>query len=181
VVIVRALSCGALVALVGCANETFVAQGSADASEAGDATASVDAAADAGLAPGAIRCGKSACMPPGEACCLPESSDAGSLAAVFTNQNGTCVGADTCLPPSIALRCTTPSFCARQRPGSVCCVNHIDTRFTTTDCVDQADCDISGPHDILCDPGANDCPSHHPRCLTAEFTVRYDVFGVCVE
>jgi hypothetical protein len=184
VVIVRALSSGVLVALVGCANETFVAQGSSDAGDAGDAADAAqpsDAAPpDAGLPPGAIRCGKSVCTPPGEACCLPGTSDAGSLAAVFTNQDGTCVQADTCLPPSIALRCTTPSFCNRQKPGTVCCVSHGSDRFTTTDCVDAKLCDVAGPHDILCDPAANDCPAAYPRCTTAEFTVRYDVFGICV-
>jgi hypothetical protein len=174
------------VALGGCANETFVAQGVPDASEAGDA-AQTDAAmpdagrSDGGLPPNAIRCGKSTCTPPGDACCLPETSDAGSLAAVFKNQDGTCVQADTCLQPSIALRCTTPSFCARQKPGTVCCLSHLNDRFTTTDCVDVAGCDSTGPQDILCDPGANNCPPAYAKCSTAEFTVRFDVFGICVQ
>jgi hypothetical protein len=139
--------------------------------------------ADGSLAPGTIRCGASACRPPGEACCVPADRDAGSLTAVITNPDAKCVPAEQCLPPSISLRCTTPSFCGTQTKGAICCVDHLGTNLTTTECIAPAACDFAGPHDILCDPGAvaASCPSpQFTRCATDLDPVAIDVFGICL-
>ena len=83
-------------------------------------------------------------------------------------------GAATCRPPKEA--CCLPG----QTKGTVCCLNSANGRFTTTECVATANCDFTGPHDILCDSALNTCPAAASKCAAATFnTVSFDAFGIC--